>query len=132
MPDRTRAVEEPRGPGRHRGGRAGFMMVELLVAMVLLTVVAISLVGASQYVSTTVRRSGMEMRAGSLLQGEIERLLTLPYDSLSTGSRNLPYGVATWTEADSVSFKEILLITEFRSGTGVVLWDTISAYRLRL
>ena len=114
-----------------RVDRSGFMIVELLVAMVLLTVVAISLVGASQYVSATIKRADVEMRAALTLHGEIERLLALPYDSLSTGSRTLPEAVSNWTVADNVSFKQVLLITEFRSPTGTVLWDTVSAYRLR-
>jgi type II secretory pathway pseudopilin PulG len=111
--------------------RVGFTIVELLVAVVLLTVVAISLVGSSQYVSRTLARSTAELRAGQALQVEMERLMTLNYDSLVTGSGTLPMGSSSWTVSDSVTYKEILLITEYQSPDGIVLWDTVSAFRLR-
>jgi hypothetical protein len=105
--------------------------VELLVAVVLLTVVAISLVGSTQYVSRTLSRSQAELKAGEALQAEMERLMSLPYDSLQTGSGALPMGTSTWTVGDSVTYKEILLITQYQSPDGIVLWDTVSAFRLR-
>jgi prepilin-type N-terminal cleavage/methylation domain-containing protein len=115
----------------HSRPRAGFTIVELLIAVVLLTVVAISLVGTSQYVSRTLARSTAELRAGQALQVEMERLMSLPYDSLATGSGTHPLGSSSWTVSDSVTYKEIFLITEYQSPNGIVLWDTVSAFRLR-
>lgn len=117
--------------GGFRFGAAGFTVVELIVAIVLLSVVVVSLAAASLYSSKALRRSSEELRASELVQGELERLLSLPYDSLVDGSRTLPQGTSTWTVLDSVSYRRIVLVTHYAPTAAFSVWDTVAAYRLR-
>jgi prepilin-type N-terminal cleavage/methylation domain-containing protein len=73
----------PAGNGR---GRKGFVLVEVIVAMVLLAVAVSSLAALVYSVSRSgLAATGSAYRNGVLMQ-EVNRLETLPYDSVRVGS----------------------------------------------
>jgi prepilin-type N-terminal cleavage/methylation domain-containing protein len=68
------------------GGRKGFVLVEVIVAMVLLAVAVSSLAAMMYSVSQSgIKTTGNAYRNGILMQ-EVNRLEGVPYDSIAVGS----------------------------------------------
>jgi len=68
------------------GGRKGFVLVEVIVAMVLLAIATTSLAALMLSVSVnSVKASGNAYRNGPLMH-EVNRLIAVPYDSLAVGT----------------------------------------------
>jgi Tfp pilus assembly protein PilV len=108
----------------------GISMVELLVAVTVISVVILSLAASSLYSTRTATRSRVHLQATEFQQSEIERLLSLPYDSVISGKRRTPYGTSAWIVTDSFDFKQVISITRYAPG-GIAEWDTAVAYRLK-
>lgn len=111
--------------------RAGFTMIEILVAMVILLIVAISLVGSSRVTAASVRRATAELQAAQLIHDEVERLRTLPLDSLVDGFSSRPGGGATWMVTDSGSYLRVELAVATWPVGGITVHDTLYVYRPR-
>ena len=109
----------------------GISVVELLVAVTLLAVVVVSLAAASLYAGRTITRSRLQLEAAEFVQAEVERLLALPYGSLADGDRTTSRGTSTWSIADSTTYRRIILITNYAPTSGISVWDTVVAYRIR-
>ena len=109
----------------------GVSMVELLIAVTIVAVVILSLAATSLYSSRTSTQSRIQLQAAEFQQAEIERLLSLPYDSVITGQRTLPDGASRWVVVDSFDFKQILVTTRYAPTQAVAVTDTAIAYRLR-
>jgi type II secretory pathway pseudopilin PulG len=116
---------------RRRLDKVGVSLVELLVAITLLALVLLSLASASLYASRSVTRSRIDLAAAEFQQKEIETLLAVPYDQLVSGSRTRSEGTSSWVVADSITYRQILLVTNFAPAEGISVWDTVVAYRLR-
>ncbi|GMV05959.1 MAG: hypothetical protein AMXMBFR53_22360 [Gemmatimonadota bacterium] len=116
---------------RRASDRGGFTVVEVLVAVVFLTVVAVSLGAVTQQAARTVRRSRVELGAAEFLEAQVERLRILDYDSVVPGTFARGRGIATWTVEDSTTFRRVLLETRFGSpATGLVV-DSVTLFRVR-
>lgn len=109
--------------------RAGFTLVEVIVALFFLTLVVISLGSATEYANRVVQRSRSELAAQRFMELEAERLRLLDYAALEDGERTRGRGIATWRVVDSTTFRQILLETRWGSpGRGFVV-DTIVIFR---
>ena len=113
----------------NRRRNRGFTLIEVLVALVFLTVVAVSIGGAMQNAIRNVRRSRMELNAAVFLEAEVERLRTMAFDSLVAGHRSRGPGIATWTVADSARFRQISLETRYGSPAGGWVVDSVTIFR---
>lgn len=109
----------------------GFTLVEVLVAIVILSVGAMAWVGTSRVASASMRAATLELRAAELIQEEVERLRTTPLDSLRAGSVTRPAGDAFWTVEDSVSYLRVRLVVRTRPEGGRTRSDTVWVYRPR-
>jgi type II secretory pathway pseudopilin PulG len=116
---------------QHSANVKGVSMVELLVAVTIIAVVILSLAAASLYSSRASTQSRIQLQATEFQQSEIERLLSLPYDSVITGQRSLNDGSSRWVVVDSFDFKQILVTTRYAPAQGISVVDTAVAYRLR-
>ena len=71
---------------RKREARAGFVLAEIIVAMVLLAIAVSSLAGMVWSISKSgIKTTGDAYRNGVLMQ-EVNRLEGLPYDSIPNGT----------------------------------------------
>jgi len=113
------------------GRTRGFTLVEVLVAIVILSIGALAWVGTSRVASASMRAATLELRAAQLIQEEVERLRTAPLDSLRAGSAARPAGDALWTVADSGAYLRIELVVSTRPERGRILSDTVWVYRAR-
>jgi len=109
----------------------GFTLVEVLVAIVILSVGAMAWVGTGRVASASMRAATLELRAAQLIQEEVERLRTMPFDSVRDGSAARPAGDAVWTVTDSVSYLRVELVVRTRAERGRILSDTVWVYRAR-
>ena len=123
-------VTHPRGPV-DRSARSGFTLIEIIVALVFLSVVAIALGGATQQATRILRRSHTELQAARFLDAEVERLRILDYDSLADGARTRGRGIATWTVTDSLRFRQVLVETRYGSPATGLLVDSVTLFRTR-
>ena len=121
-------MRTPATDRRGKGG-AGFTLIEVLVALVFLTLVATALGAASQQAARTLRRSRVELDAARVLEDESERLRYLSFDSLVGGTRTHGRGIATWTVADSGAFRQVLLVTRYGSPASGLAVDSVTLLR---
>jgi prepilin-type N-terminal cleavage/methylation domain-containing protein len=111
------------------GRSSGFSLVEVVVAVVILTLIVMSLTASNRYAATLAWRSEQELSAARFLEAETERLRVLPYDSLQSGARSSGRGTATWTVSDSGTFRQVILETRFGSATQGLLVDSVTLFR---
>jgi prepilin-type N-terminal cleavage/methylation domain-containing protein len=110
---------------------AGFTLIEVLVAIVILVVGALALVGSGRVATASVQRATLELRVAQLIQEEVERLRTLPLVSLTDGSATYAAGSTQWVVTDSISYLRVELSVQARPEAGVTLGDTVFVYRPR-
>lgn len=113
--------------GAHRGG---FTLVEIIVALLFLTVVAISFGATTQYSSRIMGRARDQLLAQEFMEAEAERLRIVAYDSLTSGSRAQGRGIASWTVVDSVTFRQVVLEVRYGSPAMGMTVDSLVLFRL--
>lgn len=81
-----RRIADPENHSETIGPRKGFSLIEVIVSMVLLAIAVSSLATMMYSVSqSSMKVTGSAYRNGVLMH-EINRLIALPYDSLSVGT----------------------------------------------
>ena len=92
---------------RNSEGRQGFVLVEVIVAMVLLAVAVSSLAALVYSVSHSgIRTSGDAYRNGVLMQ-EVNRLEGIPYDSIPNGTSSVTVSTGQYAHTRTITVKEI-------------------------
>ena len=112
-------------------GTAGFTLIEIVIAAVVMVMGVLALLGSNRVSARSAGRASLELRVAQLVQEQMERLRTLPIDSLRNGSGTYPAGTATWTVVDSTSFVRVQLAVRSRPEAGVAVGDTVFIYRPR-
>jgi len=94
--------------------RQGFTIVELLVAMVMLTIGILALAGTA---AVTVRQLGgarQQILAANVGQARFEQLLSTPCSTLTGGSASAGGVSETWTVSDSARAKFVVETVSYR------------------
>ena len=92
---------------RNSEGRKGFVLVEVIVAMVLLAVAVSSLAALVYSVSHSgIRTSGDAYRNGVLMQ-EVNRLEGFPYDSIPVGTSSIHETTGQYPHVRTVTVKNV-------------------------
>ncbi len=115
--------------GKRRLDNRGMTMVELMVAVSLFALVLTALAGSSVYSSNTLIRSRTQLESAQFMQSEMERLLAIPYASLTSDTRTTELGEATWVVDDSLTYQKIVLVVNYAPTAGVEIRDSLVAYR---
>ena len=110
---------------------AGFTLIEIIIAAVILLVGVLALLGSNRVASVSARRASLELRTAELIQEQMERLRTVPIDSLQSDSATSAAGVARWVVTDSGSYVRVELAVRSRPEAGAALADTVFIYRPR-
>lgn len=103
-----------------RDPRAGFTMVEILVALVILAVGVLGLAGTTALVVRQVTLADVTSERAAALQDVVERIKAADYDSVSAGSATVGIFDATWTTTDLKTSKLVEIVTV---GPGLVSGD---------
>src|SRR6267378_502 len=105
----------------------GFIIVEVIVAMVLLAVAVTSLAALLYSISQSgMVATGNAYRNG-VLMNEVNRLVALPYDSLAVGSASLSVSTAPYPHTRNITIAEPVP-TYFKTVT-VVITPTNGKYK---
>lgn len=95
------------GLGRRKASREGFILMEVLVAMVLLGLVLSSLAAMMFSVSRrSITATGSSYRNAVLMQ-EVNRLEALPFDSLAVGSSSVTISTAPYPHTRIVTISSL-------------------------
>lgn len=100
----------PVGPVRVSGPEAGFTMVELIVAILILAIGVLGLAGTTALSVRQVNMSDVATERSVALQNTIERLRALDYDSVSTGSDSVGGYDVSWKAMGSGSTKLVQIV----------------------
>jgi len=88
------------------GQRKGFVIVEVIVAMVLLAVAVTSLAGLMYSVSQSgLTATGSAYRNG-VLMNEVNRLESIPYDSIGVGTASIAVSTAPYPHTRVITVTE--------------------------
>ena len=117
------------GAARPRLDRRGFTLVELLIGIALFALILTGLGSSAIYASKIRTESRARLEAAHFMQGELEYLLSQPFDSLTSGSRSSASGTSEWVVEDSFAYLKILLKITYAPTGGVSVKDSIAAFR---
>lgn len=95
-----------------RDPRAGFSLVEVVVALVILAVGVLGLAGTTAVVVRQVTLSNVTTERATALQTVVERLRATPYYTVAAGSETVGLFTAHWTvtEVDQSKLLEIVTV----------------------
>jgi len=84
-----------------RRSELGVSMVEVVVAMVVLTVGSLGMAGTTMHVVREVAVGKVTTERATATQSVLERVRALPFDSVSAGSQAVGSFVVTWSIPES-------------------------------
>lgn len=102
--------------------RAGFTLVEVLVALIILTVGVLGLAGTTALAVRQVTLANVTSERSAALQSVIERLRAQPYDDLTDGSATFGRFTTTWAVTPEQRSTAVEIVTEgpgSGAGTGL-------------
>jgi prepilin-type N-terminal cleavage/methylation domain-containing protein len=117
-----RAPSEARPSPRSREG--GFSMIEVIVAMMILTVGVLGLAGTTAYIVRQVTLGDLMTERSAAFQTIIDRLQSLPYDSVTSGNTNVGVFAISWTSASDGPQNKIVQMITVGPGLGGALVPT--------
>jgi prepilin-type N-terminal cleavage/methylation domain-containing protein len=94
----SRRRDCPGGRTRLASGRGGFSLVEVVVAMLVLTVGLLGLAAGTGWVIRSVEVARIETARAAALQTGIEQVRATPFEDLANGSATVGDYEVTWTE----------------------------------
>lgn len=101
--------------------RAGFTLIEVVVAVVVLTVGLLGLAATTGWVVRQTTLSEVTTERGFALQTVVEELQAKPFDAVASDSRTVGHFSVTWTVTQSGDEKEVEVVTNgpgLRSSAG--------------
>jgi len=84
-------------PSTSTRSRGGFSVVEVIIAMVILTVGVLGLAGTTAFIVRQTTLSDLMTERSAAFQTVIDRLQSLPYDSVGSGADSVGIFAVTWT-----------------------------------
>lgn len=102
--------------GREDGGRgdrdrAGFTLVEVIVAILILAVGLLGMAGTTAVIIRQVTMANLSTERSVALQSTLERLRAVPFDSVQVGSDSVGVFEVTWTVTDAFQWKDVEIVT---------------------
>jgi prepilin-type N-terminal cleavage/methylation domain-containing protein len=107
-----------------RTREAGFSMIEVIVAMMILTIGVLGLAGTTAYIVRQVTLGDLMTERSAAFQTIIDRLQSLPYDSVTAGSTNVGVFAISWTSTNSGPQNKIVQMITVGPGLGGALVPT--------
>lgn len=112
----SRSVTDPVSPAVSAHARAGFTMVEIIIAMVILTVGLLGLAGSTGYLVRTVTLGDLLTERTFASQTIIDRLQSLPYDNVVDGADSVGVFAVDWDAEDDGPQSKILTVVTVGPG----------------
>jgi prepilin-type N-terminal cleavage/methylation domain-containing protein len=119
---------EMASPTRHR--RAGFSMVEVIIAMVILAIGVLGLAGTTAYIVRNVSYGDLMTERAAAFQTVVDRVQSLPFDQVGSGSDSVGVFWVTWTSVLDGPQNKIVTIVTTGPGVGVTNFPTNQPQRV--
>ena len=101
-----------RGPAR-----AGFTVIEVIIAMIILAIGVLGLAGTTAFFVRQVTQADLMTERVAAFQTVVDRLQSLPYDSVTTGSDSVGIYAVTWSTVNNGSQNKTVTIITTGPGT---------------
>lgn len=99
-------------------------MIEVIVAMMILTIGVLGLAGTTAYIVRQVTLGDLMTERSAAFQTIIDRLQSLPYDSVASGSTNVGVFAISWTSTNDGPQNKIVQMITVGPGLGGALVPT--------
>ena len=97
---------------RRPSGYGGFSLIEVVIALMVLTVGVLGMAGSTGQIVRQVTLADLITERSIAFQTIVERMQSLPYDSVDTGSDSIGIFEVTWSSlANSGQSKTVTIIT---------------------
>lgn len=103
--------------GARRSLRGGFSVIEVIIAMVILTIGVLGLAGTTAYIVRQITLSDLMTERSVAFQTIVERLQSLPYDSVTAGSDSVGIFAVRWNSTPNGSQNKT--VTIWTAGPGM-------------
>jgi prepilin-type N-terminal cleavage/methylation domain-containing protein len=97
-------------PSVPKDRRGGFTMVEVVIAILLLSIGVLGLAGATGYLVQTVTLGDLMTERSAAFQTVIDRLQSLPYDNVTSGTTTVDVFDVSWNAVNDGPQSKILTV----------------------
>jgi prepilin-type N-terminal cleavage/methylation domain-containing protein len=133
-------VTDERWPSGRRVARSregGFSMIEVIVAMMILTVGVLGLAGTTAYIVRQVTLGDLMTERSAAFQTIIDRLQSLPYAQVTSGNTTVGVFAISWTSTNDGPQNKIVQMITVGPGLGGALVPTndpqaVDTFRFRV
>ncbi|NJD18214.1 MAG: hypothetical protein FIA95_02885 [Gemmatimonadetes bacterium] len=102
----------PRESSRDTGGRGGFTLVEIVIAVIVLTFGVLGLAGTTAYIVRQTTLAQVTSRRAAAVQSAVERLRAAPFEDLANGQDSVGPFAVQWTVAAGNRSALITVVTQ--------------------
>ena len=100
-------------PGRDPHCRGGFSLVEVIIAILILAFGVLGLAGTTAHITRQITLADLMTERSVAFQTIIDRIQSLPYDNVGTGSDSVGVYAVSWSAtADGAQTKIVRIITQ--------------------
>jgi len=99
------------------GRRGGFTIIEVIIAMIILTVGVLGLAGTTAYFVRQTTLSDLMTERSTAFQTILDRLQSLPYDSVTSGTDSVGIYAVAWSSANNGSQNKTVTLVTTGPGT---------------
>jgi prepilin-type N-terminal cleavage/methylation domain-containing protein len=107
-----------------RRADGGFSMIEVIVAMMVLTIGVLGLAGTTAYIVRQITLGDLMTERSAAFQTVIDRLQSLPYDQVASGADTIGVFQIRWTATDDGPQNKIIEMITVGPGLGGALVPT--------
>jgi len=113
-------VSEPESvrPDPVRASRAGFSMIEVIIALIILVVGVLGLAGTTAFIVRQITLSDLMTERSAAFQTVVDRIQSLPFDSVSSGSDSVGIFAVSWDAVLDGAQNKIVTIVTVGPGLG--------------
>jgi prepilin-type N-terminal cleavage/methylation domain-containing protein len=111
--------------------RRGFSLIEVLIAVILLSLVALGLAVAATFALSQVAKAGQDLRYSADVQQVADSLVAAGYNSVTSGSESIRGRSVSWTVSNpSAKSRQIEMVVQRRgmANSGATYSDTVRLY----
>lgn len=110
--------------------RAGFSMVEVIIAIVILAVGVLAFAGTTVYIIRNTTYGDLMTERAAAFQTIVDRVQSLPFDSVGSGSDSVGIFLVEWDSALDGPQNKIVTIVTTGPGVGVTNFPTNQPQRV--